>query len=88
MPVAISIQELRESIIERLKAKHDEEKFSTISVPSNDKYKVPIGEIVETSTGVHNKATLTFADMELTSCDHDFTKLSIIPSVSLLSHVE
>ncbi|PKY35460.1 hypothetical protein RhiirB3_456282 [Rhizophagus irregularis] len=28
MPVAISIQELRESIIERLKAKHDEEKFS------------------------------------------------------------
>uniref|UniRef100_U9SZQ8 Uncharacterized protein n=1 Tax=Rhizophagus irregularis (strain DAOM 181602 / DAOM 197198 / MUCL 43194) TaxID=747089 RepID=U9SZQ8_RHIID len=36
MPVAISIQELRESIIERLKAKHDEEKFSTISVPSSE----------------------------------------------------
>ncbi|GBC18616.2 hypothetical protein GLOIN_2v1779563 [Rhizophagus irregularis DAOM 181602=DAOM 197198] len=64
MPVAISIQELRESITERLKAKHDEEKFSTISVPSNDKHKVPIREIVETSTGVRNKATLAFADMD------------------------
>ncbi|PKC10075.1 hypothetical protein RhiirA5_414814 [Rhizophagus irregularis] len=30
MPVAISIQELRKSIIERLKAKHDEEKFSKV----------------------------------------------------------
>ncbi|PKK76694.1 hypothetical protein RhiirC2_733652, partial [Rhizophagus irregularis] len=30
MPVAISIQELRESIIERLKAKHDEEKFTKV----------------------------------------------------------
>ncbi|POG75717.1 hypothetical protein GLOIN_2v1769956 [Rhizophagus irregularis DAOM 181602=DAOM 197198] len=85
--IAISIQELRESIIERLKAKHDEEKFSTISVPSNDKHKVPIREIVETSTGVRNKATLAFADMELTSCDHNFTKLSITPSVSLLCNI-
>ncbi|PKY59934.1 hypothetical protein RhiirA4_483093 [Rhizophagus irregularis] len=36
MPVAISIQELRKSTIEHLKAKHDEEKFSTISVPSSE----------------------------------------------------
>ncbi|POG67325.1 hypothetical protein GLOIN_2v1779563 [Rhizophagus irregularis DAOM 181602=DAOM 197198] len=71
MPVAISIQELRESIIERLKVKHDEEKFSTISVLSR----------------VRNKATLAFADMELTSCDHDFTKLSITSLVSLLCNI-
>ncbi|GBC29905.2 hypothetical protein GLOIN_2v1772386 [Rhizophagus irregularis DAOM 181602=DAOM 197198] len=109
-----------------LKAKHDEEKFLTISDPSmqsrllqkshpdahycaalfrytrlfvikfrnftcfisaDDKHKVPIGEIVETLTGVRNKVTLAFADMELTSCDHDFTKLSITPSISLLCNI-
>ncbi|GET59934.1 hypothetical protein GLOIN_2v1788400 [Rhizophagus irregularis DAOM 181602=DAOM 197198] len=133
--------------VKRLKAKHDEEKFSTISVPSSewirlqfwpkniytktaiqysgrfnisykvqsrllrkshpdahycaalfhytslfaiksrnftcfisadDKHKVPIGETVEISTGVRNKATLEFTDMELTSCDPDFTGFIIM----------
>lgn len=36
MPVAISIQELRESVMGRLKAKHDEETFPTISIPSGE----------------------------------------------------
>ncbi len=139
MPVAISIRDLRESIIERLQTKYSED-FSLISIPSeewirlqfwpknihaktamqysgrfrisykvqsrllrksypdahycaalfrytklfaikfrnftcfisaDDKHKVPIGEKVETSTGVRNKATLAFLDAELTSCDHD-----------------
>src|SRR5581483_4845149 len=50
-------------------------------------HKIPIGEAVETSTGVRNKATLAFSNMELISCDHDFTKLSITPSVSLLCNI-
>jgi hypothetical protein len=36
MPIAISIQELRESIIKCLRAKHEEETFSTISVLSSE----------------------------------------------------
>lgn len=36
MPVAISIRELHENIIERLQTKHDEETFSKISIPSEE----------------------------------------------------
>ncbi|PKB96003.1 hypothetical protein RhiirA5_435648 [Rhizophagus irregularis] len=156
MPVAISIRELRENIIERLQTKHDEETFSKIPIPSeewirlqfwpktiyaktsmqytgrfeisykvqsrllrkshpdshycaamfrytrlfaikfrkfacfisaDDKHKVPVGEIVETSTGVRNKATLASLGTELTSCDHDFTKLSVTLSISLFCEI-
>ncbi|POG73513.1 hypothetical protein GLOIN_2v1772386 [Rhizophagus irregularis DAOM 181602=DAOM 197198] len=125
MPVAISIRELHENIIERLQTKHDEETFSKISIPiqsrllrkshpdshycaalfrytrlfaikfrkfacfisADDKHKVPVGEIVETSTGVRNKATLASLGTELTSCDHDFTKLSVTLSISLFCEI-
>jgi len=156
MPVAISVRELRETIVERLQNNHNIEDFSVISIPSeewirlqfwpknihaktamqysgrfkisykvqsrllrkshpdahycaalfrytrlfaikfqkftcfisaDDKHKVPIGEMVETSTGVRNKATLASLDTELTSCDHDFTKLSVTPSVSLFCDI-
>ena len=59
----------------------------TCFISANDKHKVPIGELIETSTGVRNKATLVFSDMKLTSCDHDFTKLSVTPSVSLFCNI-
>jgi hypothetical protein len=156
MPVAISIRELRETILELLQNNHHIEDFSIISIPSeewirlqfwpkniyaktaiqysgrfrisykvqsrllqkshpdahycaalfryirlfaikfrkftcfisaDDKHKVPIGETVETSTGVRNKATLASLDTELTSCDYDFTKLSVTPSVSLFCDI-
>lgn len=48
---------------------------------ADDKHKVPIGEGIATSSGVRNKASLVPANMELTSSDHDFTKLSLTPSV-------
>ena len=150
MPIAISIRELCENIIERLQAKYDEETFSTILIPSeewirlqfqptnptmerakqytgrfdikfmvqarqlrkdhpdthycaalfrylrefailyrqhvsficaNDKYKVSIGEGINTSTGVRNRKTMVFQETPLVACDHNFTKLSLTPSV-------
>jgi hypothetical protein len=48
---------------------------------ANDKHKVPIGEGIATNSGVRNKSSLVSANMELTSSDHDFTKLSLTPSV-------
>jgi hypothetical protein len=59
----------------------------TCFISADDKHKIPVGEIVETSTGVRNKATLAFLNSELTSCDHDFTKLSVTPSVSLFCEI-
>ncbi|GET04289.1 hypothetical protein GLOIN_2v1772385 [Rhizophagus clarus] len=87
MPVAISIRELHKNIIECLKTKHDEETFSKIPILMDDKHKVLIGEIVKTSTGVRNKATLASLDTELTSCDHNFTKLSVTPLFSLFCEI-
>ncbi|GBB87230.1 hypothetical protein RclHR1_13680003 [Rhizophagus clarus] len=48
---------------------------------ADDKHKVPIGEGIVTTSGVRNKPSLVPANMELTSSDHDFTKLSLTPSV-------
>ncbi|CAB4373277.1 unnamed protein product [Rhizophagus irregularis] len=56
-------------------------------ISADDKHKVPVGETVETLIGVHNKATLASLGTELTSCDHDFTKLSVTPSISLFCEI-
>ena len=48
---------------------------------ADDKHKVPIGEGIATSSGVRNKPSLVPSDMELSSSDHDFTKISLTPSV-------
>ncbi|CAG8718030.1 5127_t:CDS:2, partial [Racocetra fulgida] len=55
----------------------------TCLIFADDKYKIPIGELVPTSTGVRNKKMATSTKIELSAADHDFTKLSITPSVSL-----
>ncbi|CAG8616230.1 13504_t:CDS:2, partial [Racocetra fulgida] len=44
-------------------------------------------ELVPTSTGVRNKKMATSTKMELSAADHDFTKLSITPSVSLFAKI-
>jgi hypothetical protein len=54
---------------------------------ADDKHKVPIGEGIATSTGVRNKKSLILAGMDLTSSDHDYTKLSLTPSVMLFSEI-
>jgi len=48
---------------------------------ADDKHKVPIGEGIATSSGVRNKPSLVPSNMELSSSDHDFTKISLTPSV-------
>ncbi|GES76141.1 hypothetical protein GLOIN_2v1773127 [Rhizophagus clarus] len=54
---------------------------------TDDKHKVPIGEGVPVSTGVRNKKTLAPAKGEITATDHDFTKLSLTPSVTLFINI-
>ncbi|CAB4401187.1 unnamed protein product [Rhizophagus irregularis] len=56
-------------------------------ISANDKHKVPIGEDVPVSTGVHNKKTLAPAEGEITVSDHDFTKLSLTPFVTLFINI-
>ena len=48
---------------------------------ADDKHKIAIGEGVATSTGVRNRPTMISRNTTLTACDHDFTKLSLTPSV-------
>lgn len=50
-------------------------------ISADDKHKVPIGESVPVSTGVHNRRSLTSQNNDLNASDHDFTKLSLTPSV-------
>ncbi|CAB4445005.1 unnamed protein product [Rhizophagus irregularis] len=56
-------------------------------IAADDKYKVPIGEGVATSTGVRNKKSLVNTNSTLVASDHDFTKLSLISSVIFLIDV-
>ncbi|GET60495.1 hypothetical protein GLOIN_2v1773127 [Rhizophagus irregularis DAOM 181602=DAOM 197198] len=92
MPIAISVKDLVQIIIERLENKYGtipndieipSTEWYTTLICADDKHKVPIGESVATSTGVRNKSALTTIDGILNSCDHDFTKLSLTPSASL-----
>jgi hypothetical protein len=56
-------------------------------ISTDDKHKVPIGEDVPVSTGVRNKKTLAPAEGEITAADHDFTKLSLTPSITLFINI-
>ncbi|GES81792.1 hypothetical protein GLOIN_2v1788400 [Rhizophagus clarus] len=47
---------------------------------ADDKHKVPIGEGIAITSGVRNKPSLVPTNMELTSSDHNFTKLLLTPS--------
>jgi hypothetical protein len=51
-------------------------------IAADDKHKIPIGEGVPTSTGVHNKKNIVSTNTVLVASDHDFTKLSLTPSVT------
>jgi hypothetical protein len=156
MPIAISVRDLREAVIEILKNKYDQETFEKINIPSvewirlqfqpknqyaksaiqytgrfnieykvqsrllrkshldsyycaalfkyerqfavkfrnhtaficaDDKHKIGIGDDTPVSTGVRNKATLSSTEAELSASDHDFTKCSLTPSVSLFVNI-
>ena len=50
---------------------------------ADDKHKLAIGEEVATSTGIRNRKPIPDSTAFAAS-DHDFTKLSLIPSVILL----
>lgn len=50
-------------------------------ISADDKHKVPIGESVPVSTGVRNRRSLATQNVDLNASDHDFTKLSLTPSV-------
>ncbi|PKY45874.1 hypothetical protein RhiirA4_518110 [Rhizophagus irregularis] len=50
-------------------------------ISADDKHKVPIGEGVPVSTGVRNRQSLAAQNSTLGAADHDFTKLSLTPSV-------
>ena len=54
---------------------------------ADDKHKVPIGEGVNTSTGIRNRKIMVFQKTSLVACDHDFTKLSLIPSVIFFCNI-
>jgi hypothetical protein len=58
-----------------------------VFISADDKHKVAIGESVATSTGVRNRQTLVPENGILAACDHDFTKLSLTPSVIFLCDV-
>ncbi|CAB4420652.1 unnamed protein product [Rhizophagus irregularis] len=54
---------------------------------ADDKHKVPIGKGMATSTGVRNKKSMVLKEANLVACDHDFTKLSLTPSVTFICKV-
>ncbi|CAG8754069.1 9900_t:CDS:2, partial [Racocetra fulgida] len=62
-------------------------KEHTALIFADDKHKVPIGEDVATSTGVRNKSVAIPISAILNASDHDFTKLSLTPSVMLLATI-
>jgi len=54
----------------------------TCLISADDKHKVPIGEDVAVSTGVRNRRSMVSQNSILAAADHDFTKLSLTPSVT------
>ncbi|GBC51434.2 hypothetical protein GLOIN_2v1780201 [Rhizophagus irregularis DAOM 181602=DAOM 197198] len=56
-------------------------------ISADDKHKVPIGEDIPVFKGVHNKKTLAPAEGEITAADHNFTKLSLIPFITLFINI-
>jgi hypothetical protein len=58
-----------------------------VFISADDKHKIAIGESVATSTGVRNRQTLVPENGTLAASDHDFTKLSLTPSVIFLCKI-
>jgi len=54
----------------------------TCLISADDKHKVPIGEDIAVSTDVRNRCSMVTQNSTLAATDHDFTKLSITPSVT------
>ncbi|RGB34144.1 hypothetical protein C1646_760941 [Rhizophagus diaphanus] len=54
---------------------------------ADNKHKVSIGEGISTSTGVRNRKSMVFQETPLVACDHDFTKLSLTPSVIFFCNI-
>ncbi|GBB89851.1 hypothetical protein RclHR1_01670002 [Rhizophagus clarus] len=54
----------------------------TCLISADDKHKIPIGEDIAVSTGVRNRRSMVAQDSILAAADHDFTKLSLTPSVT------
>ncbi|CAG8804863.1 18436_t:CDS:2, partial [Racocetra fulgida] len=105
MPSFISVRNLRNQIIARIKNKlSDITTFDNIAIPSerwisyqflpknpwvktifaNDKHKIPIEENTATSTGICNRHSAIPANTTLVANNHDFTKLSLTPSVTMI----
>src|SRR5437868_14455340 len=60
--------------------------FGTVWDIKNSLGQCPI-PILATSTGVRNRQTLVHKNGILAACDHDFTKLSLTPSVIFLCNI-
>ncbi|EXX73995.1 hypothetical protein RirG_055230 [Rhizophagus irregularis DAOM 197198w] len=86
MPLAISIRDLREIITKRLNEKLIPETYVSF-ICADDKHKVSVGQGINTSTGVRNRKTIVFQETPLIACDHDFTKLSLTPSVIFFCNI-
>src|SRR2546421_9787386 len=54
----------------------------TCLISADDKHKVPIGKDVAVSTGVQNRRSIVTQNNTLAAADHDFTKLSLTPSIT------
>ncbi|CAG8825619.1 22034_t:CDS:1, partial [Racocetra persica] len=54
---------------------------------ANDKYKIPIEEDTSTSTGVCNHYSAIATNVTLVANNHNFTKLSLIPSVTIIATI-
>ncbi len=54
----------------------------TCLISADDKHKISIGEDVTVSISVRNRHSMVTQDSILAAADHDFTKLSLIPSVT------
>jgi len=54
----------------------------TCLISADDKHKVLIGEDIAVSTGVRNRRSIVTQNNTLAAADHDFTKLSLTPSIT------
>ncbi|CAG8797671.1 13476_t:CDS:2, partial [Gigaspora margarita] len=53
----------------------------TCLISADDKYKIPIGEDIAVSTDVQNQCSIVAYESTLAAADHNFAKLSLMPSV-------
>ncbi|CAG8690863.1 13117_t:CDS:2, partial [Racocetra persica] len=56
----------------------------TCLIFADNKHKIPIGEDTAVSTGIRNRRSIVSQESTLAATDHDFSKLSLTPSVIFL----